>query len=31
MNVVIPDEIVYSTRMTESELLQEIAILRYQK
>jgi len=31
MSVVIPDDIVYSTRMTESELLQEIAILLYQK
>jgi predicted HTH domain antitoxin len=31
MSVVIPDNIVYSTRMTEEELLQEIAILLYQK
>jgi len=31
MNVVIPDNIVYSTRMTEEELLQEIAVLLYQK
>ncbi|MCK5523357.1 MAG: UPF0175 family protein [Thiomargarita sp.] len=31
MSVVIPDNIVYSTRMTEKELLQEIAILLYQK
>jgi len=31
MSVVIPDDIVYSTRMTECELLQEIAVLLYQK
>jgi predicted HTH domain antitoxin len=31
MSVVIPDNIVYSTRMTEEELLQEIAVLLYQK
>jgi predicted HTH domain antitoxin len=31
MSVVIPDDIVYSTRMTEGELLQEIAVLLYQK
>jgi predicted HTH domain antitoxin len=31
MSVVIPDNLVYSTRMTEEELLQEIAILLYQK
>jgi predicted HTH domain antitoxin len=31
MSLVIPDNIVYSTRMTEEELLQEIAILLYQK
>jgi predicted HTH domain antitoxin len=31
MSIVIPDNIVYSTRMTEEELLQEIAILLYQK
>jgi predicted HTH domain antitoxin len=31
MSVVIPDNIVYSTRMTELELLQEIAVCLYQK
>lgn len=31
MSVLISDDILYVTRMTESELLQEIAILLYQK
>jgi predicted HTH domain antitoxin len=31
MSVTIPDDIMYSTRMTEGELLQEIAVLLYQK
>ncbi|MEN8218370.1 MAG: UPF0175 family protein [Pseudomonadota bacterium] len=31
MSVIIPDDIMYSTRMTEGELLQEIAVLLYQK
>ena len=31
MSVVIPDEILETTRMTELELLQELAILLYQK
>jgi predicted HTH domain antitoxin len=31
MSIVIPDEILYSTRMTECELLQELAVLLYQK
>lgn len=31
MSVVIPDEIVHTTHMTSAELMQEIAILLYQK
>lgn len=31
MNVIIPDEILQATRMTEEELRQEIAILLFQK
>jgi len=31
MSILISDDILYVTRMTESELLQEIAILLYQK
>jgi predicted HTH domain antitoxin len=31
MSVVIPDEILYTTRMTAAELLQEVALLLYQK
>jgi predicted HTH domain antitoxin len=31
MSVLISDDILYMTRMTEAELLQEIAILLYQK
>jgi predicted HTH domain antitoxin len=31
MSVVIPDEILYTTRMTAAELMQEIALLLYQK
>jgi predicted HTH domain antitoxin len=31
MSVVIPDEILYTTRMTAAELMQEVALLLYQK
>jgi predicted HTH domain antitoxin len=31
MSIVISDDILYATHMTETELLQEIAILLYQK
>ncbi|MCK5720315.1 MAG: UPF0175 family protein [Thiomargarita sp.] len=31
MSVVIPDSVIYSTHLTEGELLQEIAILLYEK
>lgn len=31
MSIVIPDEIVHTTHMTSAELMQEIAILLYQK
>jgi predicted HTH domain antitoxin len=31
MSVVIPDEILHTTRMTADELLQEIAVLLFQK
>lgn len=31
MSVVIPDEILHTARMTEAELMQEIAILLYQR
>jgi predicted HTH domain antitoxin len=31
MSVVIPDEILHTTRMTAAELLQEIAVLLFQK
>lgn len=31
MNIVIPEDLFYPTRMTETELLQELAVVLYQK
>lgn len=31
MSVIIPDEILYATKMTEAELKQEIAVMLFQK
>ncbi len=31
MNIVIPEDLVYATRLTETELLQELAVVLYQK
>lgn len=31
MNIIIPDQILEATRMTEKELMQEIAVMLYQK
>jgi len=31
MNIVIPEDLIYTTRMTETELLQELAVVLYQK
>jgi len=31
MNIVIPEDLIYTTRLTETELLQELAVVLYQK
>jgi predicted HTH domain antitoxin len=31
MNIVIPEDLLYTTRLTETELLQELAVVLYQK